>query len=225
MEFKILTECPLFKGLSSSEVESIFAVIPFRTKKFKAGSLIAQSGEEVNSLMLVMNGTVKGEMVDYSGKLIKIEDIPAPGALAPAFVFGNRNRYPVNIIAVSDSGILIIEKGVFLKLLMKNDRILLNFLDMISNRSQFLSEKIKFLNFKTIKSKLAQYILKLDGDNKSFVRMDKTQNDLADYFGVARPSVARALHDLEETGFIKAEGKTVRILNRAGLTGLTQLAD
>ncbi len=35
--------------------------------------------------------------------------------------------------------------------MMKNNIILVNFLDMISNRSQFLSEKIKFLTFKTIK--------------------------------------------------------------------------
>lgn len=225
MDFTILTECPLFRGLTIPEVESIFAVIPFRIKKFKEGSLIAQSGEIVNNLMLVLRGVVKGEMADYSGKLIKIEDIPAPGALAPAFIFGNKNRFPVNIISVSDSEILIIEKTAFLKLLMTNDKVLLNFLDMISNRSQFLSEKIKFLNFKTIKSKLAQYILKLADGNKTSVKMDKTQNDLADYFGVARPSVARALGDLEEEGYIKADGKSVSVLNREGLIGLTNVSD
>lgn len=225
MDFTILTDCPLFKGLTTPEVESIFAVIPFKTKKYLAGSVIAQSGEAVNYFMLVISGIVKGEMVDYSGKLIKIEDIPAPGALAPAFVFGNKNKFPVNIISVSDSEILVIDKAEFLKLLMKNDKVLLNFLDMISNRSQFLSEKIKFLNFKTIKSKLAQYILKLAGEKMVSVKLDKTQNDLADYFGVARPSVARALGDLEEDGFIKAEGKTIKILNREGLIGLTQVSD
>jgi len=225
MDLTILTGCPLFRGLTPKEVESIFAVIPYRKKKYQSGSIIAQSGEVVNYLMLIINGIVKGEMVDFSGKLIKIEDIPAPGALAPAFVFGNKNRYPVNIVTVSDSEILIVEKGEFLKLLMKNDMVLLNFLDMISNRSQFLSEKIKFLNFKTIKSKLAQYILKLAGENMSSVKMDKTQNDLADYFGVARPSVARALADIEDSGFIKAEGKTIIILNREGLIRLTQVSD
>jgi len=211
--------------LTTKEVESIFAVIPYRTKKYQSGSIIAQSGEVVNYLMLVITGVVKGEMVDFSGKLIKIEDIPAPGALAPAFVFGNRNKYPVNIITVSDSEILVIEKGEFLRLLMKNDKVLINFLDMISNRSQFLSEKIKFLNFKTIKSKLAQYILKLAGDGLFCVKMDKTQNDLADYFGVARPSVARAIGDMEESMLIKAEGKTIRILDREGLIRLTELSN
>jgi CRP-like cAMP-binding protein len=225
MDFSLLTGCPLFKGLTSSDVESIFLSIPYKIRKFKNGSLIAQSGETVNFLMIVIKGVVKGEMVDYSGKLIKIEDIPAPGALAPAFVFGNKNVYPVNIIAISDADILVIEKAEFLKLLMRNDKILLNFLDMISNRSQFLSEKIKFLNFKTIKAKLAQYILKLAGGNKSTIKLDKTQNDLADYFGVARPSVARAIGDMEESGLIKAEGKIVKILDSKGLIGLTNSND
>ena len=225
MDFSLLTDCPLFRGLISTEIEEILNSIPYQTQKFNSGSLIAQSGELVQSFRIVFNGMVKGEMVDYSGKVIKIEDIPAPGAIAPAFIFGNKNRYPVNVVAVSDAEIMVFDKAEFLKLLMRNDKVLVNFLDMISNRSQFLSEKIKFLNFKTIKSKLAQYILKLAGDNKTFVKLDKTQNDLADYFGVARPSVARALGDLEEDEFIKADGKTVRILNKDGLIELTRFSD
>lgn len=221
MDLSLLTGCPLFKGLNTEDINSIITRFPFRVKKFNSGTLIAQSGDTVTVLMIVVKGVVKGEMVDYSGKLIKIEDIPAPGALAPAFIFGNKNRFPVNIITVSDTEILVIEKGEFLRLLMLNDRVLLNFLDMISNRSQFLSEKIRFLNFKTIKSKLAQYILTLSGGQKAPVRLDKTQNDLADYFGVARPSVARALGDLEEDGLIKAEGKIIKILDIEGLIGLT----
>jgi CRP-like cAMP-binding protein len=171
--------------------------------------------------MIVVAGIVKGEMVDYSGRVIKIEDIPAPGALAPAFLFGNRNKYPVNVMAVSDVEILIIEKSEFLKVLMTNDIILGNFLDIISNRSQFLSEKIKFLNFKTIKSKLAQYILQLAKGKKVTVRFDRTQNDMADFFGVARPSIARALGDLEDEGIILSQGKNVSVLDVARLTELT----
>lgn len=221
MDFSLLTGCPLFNGLTPEDIASILSRFPFRIKKFNSGSLIAQSGDPVNVLMIVIRGAVKGEMVDFSGKLIKIEDIIAPGALAPAFIFGSKNRFPVNILAVSDAEIMVVEKSEFLKLLMINDKVLLNFLDMISNRSQFLSEKIRFLNFKTIKSKLAQYILTLARGNKQYVKLDRTQNDLADYFGVARPSVARALGDLEENGFIKADGKTVKILDREGLIKLT----
>ena len=78
--------------------------------------------------MIVTSGTVKGEMVDYAGRVIKIEDIPAPGALATAFIFGNKNRFPVNVAAISDGEIMSIEKPDFLKLLMKNDMVLVIFL-------------------------------------------------------------------------------------------------
>jgi CRP-like cAMP-binding protein len=221
MYHTVLSESPLFKGVSEGETESILQAVPHRIKKYKAGSMISQSGESVLSLKVVVSGTVKGEMVDFAGRVIKIEDIPAPGALASAFIFGNNNRFPVNVIAVTDTELLEIAKSDFLRLLMNNDKILVNFLDMISNRSQFLSEKIKFLNFKTIRGKMAQYILRLAGEEKNEIKLDRTQNDLADFFGVARPSVARALGDMEMDGYIKVQGKSVKILNRKGLMNLT----
>jgi CRP-like cAMP-binding protein len=221
MDYTLLTESPLFKGLSVSDIKNILSEFPNQLKKFGTGSIISQSGEQVNSLVVIVEGVVKGEMVDYSGRVIKIEDIPAPGALAPAFMFGSRNRYPVNVVAVTDGSMLLIGKAAFLKLLMRNDTVLVNFLDMISNRSQFLSEKIKFLNFKTLKGKLAQFILQRAGREMSAIMLDLTQNELADFFGVARPSVGRALGEMEAEGIIEAKGKHIRILDRRRLATLT----
>jgi CRP/FNR family transcriptional regulator, dissimilatory nitrate respiration regulator len=221
MDFSILSDSPLFKGLTTGEIKAILSEVSHRIKNFKTGSMISQSGETVNSLMMIVRGIVKGEMVDFAGRVIKIEDIHAPGTLASAFMFGNKNRFPVNVIAVTDTELLEIDKSDFLKLLMKNDVILVNFLDMISNRSQFLSDKIKFLNFKTIKAKMAQYILRLSGDQKNEIKLDRTQNDLADFFGVTRPSVARALGEMEEKGYLLVHGKKIKILNRKGLLDLT----
>lgn len=216
-----MVECPLFKGMSADDVQAMMAGVPFRVKKFQEGSMIVQSGDPVNALMIVISGIVKGEMVDYSGRVIKIEDIPAPGALAAAFLFGNRNIFPVNVIAVKDGELLFIEKPDFLKLLMKSDTLLINFMDMISTRSQFLSEKIKFLNFKTIKEKLAYYILQKSGKDRLIITLDMTQNDLGDFFGVARPSIARALGELASEGLIEAKGKNIRIIDKEGLADLT----
>lgn len=216
-----MSDSPLFKGLGTGEIEAILSSTPHRIRKYQTGTMISQSGEPVNSLMIVLSGIVKGEMVDYAGRVIKIEDIPAPGTLASAFLFGNRNRFPVNVIVVSDAEVLVIDKSEFLKLSMTNDIVLVNFLDMISNRTQFLSEKIKFLNFKTIKGKLAQYIMQLAGDEKYEVKFERTQNDLADFFGVARPSIARALREMEIDGYLTVKGKMIRIKDKQGLSELT----
>jgi CRP/FNR family transcriptional regulator, dissimilatory nitrate respiration regulator len=221
MDYSILSKSALFKGLGPDGIESILAVIPYRIKKYQSGSMISQNGEQVSSLIIVLNGIVKGEMVDYSGRVIKIEDIPAPGAIASAFMFGNKNRYPVNVVAVSDVELLFIGKKDFLGLLMSNDLLLVNFLDMISNRSQFLSEKIKFLNFKTIRGKLAHFILQKSGKESNSVSLGMTQNELSDFFGVARPSLARTIGDLVKEGYIEAKGKNIRLIDREGLADLT----
>jgi CRP-like cAMP-binding protein len=221
MDYSLLSNAPLFKGISPEEVEIILDSVPHRVKNFLSGSMLSQSGEQVNSLMVVIRGVVKGEMVDFAGRVIKIEDIPAPGALAAAFMFGKRNTFPVNVISVSDGELLLIEKQDFLTLLMKNDIILVNFLDMISSRSQFLSEKIKFLAFKTIRGKLAQYILQKAGKEQSTINLNMTQSDLAEFFGVTRPSVSRALGEMEIDGYIEAKGKIIKIFDKKGLAGLT----
>ena len=221
MDFNKLSQAPLFKGLNRDEIPGLIESVPHKVKKFRSGTIIAQSGDLVSSLIIVVSGIVKGEMVDYEGRVIKIEDIPAPGALAAAFIFGSRNRFPVNVIALSDGELLMIEKADFLDLMMKDNIVLANFLDMISNRSQFLSEKIKFLNFKTIRGKLAHFLLQKAGNEETSVSLGMTQNDIADFFGVARPSVARALGEMEEDGLIEAKGKNIIIIDRKRLAGLT----
>ncbi|NSW93286.1 MAG: Crp/Fnr family transcriptional regulator [Bacteroidales bacterium] len=220
MDYNVLLKNPLFRGISLTEIEEIIRNVPYRIRKFNPGEIIALNGEKVESLMLVLSGDVKGEMISEGGKVIRIENITASGALAAAFLFGNRNEYPVNVIAVNPTELLVILRSDLLKLLMRNDRILINYLDMISNRSQFLSEKIRFLNFKTIRKKLAHYLLKKSGKGEGSVILDVTQSELADLFGVTRPSVGRELGKLEEEGIIEAKGKKITILQRQKLLSL-----
>lgn len=220
MIIKLLENAPLFRGLGEDEIREILSRIPYNIKNYRSGSMIAQSGEKVNQLFVVAEGLVKGEMVDSTGKVIKIENIPAKMALAPAFMFGDRNFFPVNVVAVSDVKIFSVDKVHFLKLLMSDSRLLVNFLDMISSRSQFLSEKIRFLSFRTIKRKLAHLILEKAGRDRIYLNLGMTQGELSDFFGVARPSIARALGEMESDGLIEAKGKEIKIIDRPGLSAL-----
>jgi CRP-like cAMP-binding protein len=220
INYEILSGSPIFRGLAAAETEMALSSTHYRIRKYFPGSVVALSGEEVTSLQIVVSGLVKGEMVDFSGRVLKIEDIGAPRALAPAFLFGTDNRYPVNVTAVTEAEILTIDRNDFVRLLGSHGKLLTNYLDTISNRSQFLSEKIKFFTFKTIKSKLANYILGKTEKGASMVRFARTQQELADFFGVARPSLARALKDLENDGLIISKGKSIEILDVQGLRNL-----
>jgi CRP/FNR family transcriptional regulator, dissimilatory nitrate respiration regulator len=219
--YQVLMSCPVFIGLSSSEIEEILNKTHYFTKTYEVGEIAAFSGEPVNFLMIVLEGSVKGEMQDFSGKVIKIDDIAAPRVLAGAFIFGRQNKFPVNVMANEKTRILYIPKFDFMKMLQSDIRILQNFLNVISSQGQILANKLKFLSFKTIKGKIAQYILSLAGPNKMMIELPMTQNELAEQFGVARPSLARALGEMAEDGIISVDRKVVRILDRKRLVAVS----
>jgi CRP-like cAMP-binding protein len=183
--------------------------------------MIAISGEEITHQLIVLQGSVKGEMMDFSGKTIKIEDIPSPRPLAPAFLFGQKNIYPVNIVANMDVTMLAIPKASFVQMMQSNEYVLRNFLNIISNRAQFLSNKIKFLSFQSIKGKVAHYLLqKLKSRPDHVVILDKSQVQLAELFGVTRPSLGRAIREMDNEGIIEARAKEITILDKEKLSAL-----
>ncbi|TLX78233.1 Crp/Fnr family transcriptional regulator [Labilibacter sediminis] len=212
-KYPILEQSPLFTGLSFNDIKELLGQIHFQVKKYGKGQMVAYGGETVDRLHIVLSGGVKGEMIDYSGKSIKIEDIDPPKPLAIAFLFGKSNKYPVNIVANKDSEILIIPKASVLILFQKNETVLLNYLNAISNRSQFLSQKIRFLTFQTIKGKIANYLLQLSGGKTMEVTLPMSQNSMAELFGVTRPSVGRGMRELHNDGIIEANGKQVKLLD------------
>ncbi|MFO7656568.1 MAG: Crp/Fnr family transcriptional regulator [Bacteroidales bacterium] len=211
--FEILSKNAIFSGLSPGQLVHLFSDKLYRKRTLVKDEIAVHANEPCNNLIFVIEGSVRGEMTDFSGKVIKIEDIHAPRPVAPAFVFGRQNVYPVDIIANEPTSLLIVPKETLIRLLQQDALILNNFLDVISNRAQFLSDKIRFLSFKTIKGKIAHYLLKMTEKEYIKVLLPETQGQLADYFGVTRPSLTRALGEMERDGILQLNKKEIIIKN------------
>ena len=220
IDYSILIQSPLFNGISDEECRELFSKIHYQLRKFEKDAIVVQGGADVTHLFVVLAGSVRGEMIDYSGKTVKIEDIEAPRPLAAAFLFGKENRFPVTVTANKNASLLAIPVVEFLKLLQLNTRLLRNYLNSISTRAQFLSQKLHFLSFKTIKEKVAHFLLQEAGDRFNSFELKNTQQQLAELFGVTRPSLARVLGDMQNEGLIKMEKKTVTLLDKQGLNRL-----
>ncbi len=213
-------DCPVLKGLDNSELIEVVGQVNFQLKSFNPDDIIAFQGDEVKALMILLNGSVRGEMTDFSGRMIKIEDIYAPKPIAGAFIFSKENKYPVEVIANEKVKILVIYREEFLKLSTISPVIQKNYLNLISSKAQFLSRKIKFLSFKTIKGKMAHYILQQKPGPDGIIHLPVSQQDIANLFGVARPSVARALKNMEDGGIIRSKNRQIDILDHEALVGL-----
>jgi len=217
---EILCQSPIFRGISPDELQELFRQIHFQVKTYQKNDVITIGGEICDRLLIIQQGSVKAEMTDYSGKTIKIEDLVAPWPLATAFLFGKENRFPVTVSATTDVEMVSIPKPEFVRLLQMNSLLLNNYLNTISTRAQFLSQKLKFLSFKTIKQKIAHYLLEQAGDRLQTVEIRQSQGQLAEMFGVTRPSLARALGEMNQEGLIVTDRRYIKILDKGRMNKL-----
>ena len=219
-----ISETPIFKGINAGEAAHILNLVHHQIKTYEPETVIAYSGDECKNLYILIEGSVRGEVVDFKGKVIKIEDINAPDTFAEAFLFADENNLLVNIVTNTKSKILIIYKNDLLQLFKSNKKILENYLNITSNRFVLITKKLKFLSLKAIKGKLANYFLNLERKNKGKqeLLLDKTQEQLAEYFGVTRPSLARTIGEMKDEGLIEVRRKKIKIINKTKLIQLLQ---
>ena len=215
--FEILKNSPLFTGLDNYEVDSLINNTLHQIKHFSSTEVLAFSGERVEKAMVLLEGKLQGEIIDFAGNSLKIEEIEPPQMVAAAFLYGPQSVFPVNLSALENGKMLVIYKKDFTKMLSDDPRVLNNYLNIVSGKAQFLSRKITFLSFKTIREKIAYYLLQNVNKGTNIVQINQTQKGLAELFGVARPSLARTISEMESDRLILWERTKVSIVNLKAL--------
>lgn len=211
---KELAKCNLFSSMPESEIENVLQKVQVAETSFRKGDILAKQDEPCNRLIILTSGSIKAEMTDPSGKVVKVEDVSAPSPLAILFLFGINNRFPVQATAREDVTALIIPKASVLRMLHMNEQLLENYLNISAIYASKLSKKLHLMSFRTIRQKLAMYLLDLAKDSVSMIEMDKSQSALAEYFGVSRPSLARELYKMQEDGLIVTDKKRITIKDK-----------
>lgn len=217
INLELLKLTSLFKDLTVLEINKIFSEIHVAEKTYHKGSIILIQEDKYNELYILIKGTCYAEMLDYSGKNVKIEDIEAPYIIASAVLFAKDNFLPVSLTAKTDCTVLILKKEQILRICSINKMFLNNLLNDISNKFNFISKRLSILAFKTIKEKVASYLLTIKKDKNGKINLPINLEELSDYLAVARPSLSRLLMQLEENKIIKKTGRTIEIIDEEKL--------
>ena len=191
---KTLRETVVFNDLDEDTIKDILEKTKYEIKKYSLDEPIAFRGDEVKGLYVILKGTLTTEMLTEEGNVIKIEELVKSDVIASAFIFGDRNCFPVDLRVKEKAEVLFIERKEFLKLLFSQEQILENFLNEVSNKTQLLTTKIwNNFNNKTIKKKFCNYVNRKQEKGEFII---ENLGALAEFFGVERPSLSRVLSDL-----------------------------
>lgn len=207
----LLFFCRACQVKSSEEIEKINCTIKHSIKTYSRGEHIAFQGDRVSHLYMLTKGRVKTEIVSDSGLTLSVEEIRAPYPLAAAFLFADDNRFPVDVIALEDCEVILIDKRSVEQQMAGCPEFLRGFMAFNANRVQFLSERLKIFSQKGIKAKLAYYILKRS--HNGHFELGQSVASLAEYFGVERPSLSRCISEMVRQGVIEYDAGKGKILN------------
>lgn len=212
-----LSYCPLFRGMTQREHDEFLDRNVRDILTFEKGEIVVRQGDPIQSVMLLIQGRVREEMITMEGNVLDIDILEPVIPLAPSFLYGANNNYPADVIAMETAIFLKISKEAWLDEMANNKQLLTNFLTMNADLTLSLTNKLQMISLKSLRKKLATYFLvNTTADNNSFT-MNRMRTQLAEYLGVQRQSLARSLKEMEDDGIIELKGRVVNILDRSRL--------
>lgn len=209
-----LIACPLFKGMSKEEHDAFLERNINEIVKFEKGETVVRQGDTIRALYLLVEGVVRTQMITREGNILEIDLLEAVMPLASAFIYASNHKFPVDVICMEHCTFLKISKSAWLEEMVHNEKLLMNFLTLNSNMTVFLSQKIQMLSLKSLRHKLSVFLLEKTMPEKNYFILKRSRTQLAEYFGVQRPSLARTIKELEDEKVITTSGRVVTILER-----------
>lgn len=220
MEFlNKLKDSALFTEISFDEVSDLLSQVECSLKKYSKNDYIIRRGSFQNSMIILVEGIIESEIIFENGKVLKVSEQMAPFVLSAALIHGKEIEYPIDVIARTEVTVLKIDKDDVFKMMQTNVTFLRNYMEVVAERTNFLYQKLTCFSFRSLREKYILYLLSLIKEQKSdFVTVSKSQSELAQSFGVNRPSLAREVRSLHNSGLIEADGKEIKVLSRKKLS-------
>lgn len=208
-----LKQCPLFQDLAEAEIIDLMHSVRYRVVHYHKGDVLAFEGSDCLYADIIIRGEMVASLMGPSGRIIRVAAHQAGKLLAPAFLFASDNQYPVTVEATTETTVLRLMPADLEKMLNSDQRLMMNYIRMLSNIVCQLTKKVRMLSM-SVREKVSLYLIEQS-------RLQQTKNiilplsrqELADHFGIQKYSLLRCLNELKQEGVIRVEGRHIHILS------------
>jgi hypothetical protein len=212
--YEILTNSPFFNGLTSKEIKELLQTVNYKIVEYPAKEIYTLAGMPCKYADFILKGELISRMTGLSGKQVQIDRLKACVLIAPAFIFAKNNAMPVSVETAQHTTIMRMMPSELKHLIDTNERIRMNFIQLLSSIDVFLTQKLRMLSLFTVREKVAYFLMKAAKEQQSrTIKLSNSRQEIADTFGIQKFSLLRCLSEFEDNGAIKIDGKQITILN------------
>ncbi|NDV59847.1 Crp/Fnr family transcriptional regulator [Bacteroides sp. 519] len=214
---KILFDIPLFRDLPLNVKSTLLNRLDYTLYDIRKKDIIARQSTPCKRLMVLLKGKLRVDIIDALGNEVMIEYIIAPRAFATPHLFSTDNTLPATFTVLDDGYLFTATKDSLFKLISEEPGILKSFLCITGNCNKCTVTRLKALSHKNVRNRFVQYLFEHLQPNGTVAVMEHNQQQLAEYLCVTRPALSKEINKLIKEGLIKAEGKTVQMLDMRAL--------
>nr|WP_311521469.1 Crp/Fnr family transcriptional regulator [uncultured Porphyromonas sp.] len=212
--YEILTNSPFFNGLTAKEIKELLQTVNYKIVEYPAKEIYTLAGMPCKYADFILKGELISRMTGLSGKQVQINRLKACDLIAPAFIFAKNNAMSVSVETAQHTTIMRMMPSELKHLINTNERIRMNFIQLISSIDVFLTRKLCMLSLFTVREKVAYFLMKAAKEQKNrTIKLSNSRQEIADTFGIQKFSLLRCLSEFEDNGAIKIDGKQITILN------------
>ena len=184
----------------------------FKIIDYKKEDIIFNEGEVCNHLTFVLDGEISVRTYSLNGKEEILNIIYPGGIFGDIISYSNKSTYIGHIISNRNSKVAHIKKTDWLSLIQKDEALLINFLNHLTNKTFKTKMDNKLLLHKNIEDRIYFYLnTQIDKKKTRKIYITSVTN-LANELNLPRPSVSRSLSIMETKGLIKRNKKEIEVL-------------
>ncbi len=212
-----LESSKLFQLITEEETQRILKCSKARMRQHPAGTYIFEQGGLPTRLFLLLSGQVQICKDFTSGKRDVLYLVEPGNVFGEIFLFGDRKKYWYDAVAVTDVSVLEMPWDFFYHFCSNacdhHKQLTQNMLEILSENNFKITRKLHIISTSSLRERIAIWLIDSMNEN-SVVELRMNREQLADFLGVARPSLSRELMRMQKDGLIEVSRKTIRICDR-----------
>lgn len=208
---KELKKLPLLKDIDVKLIKNLVMNKQITKNSYNKGRTVHEQYTECYGMDIVLTGKLIAYSLTANGSETIVFEFDKDSIIGANLLFGEQNKYPMNIYCTADCILFHVSKAAVSELL-KEYSFVMSFVKSLSLNSQGMNKKIVMFTQKSLRENLMDYFMALSAVQKSrTVILPVSKKQLADHFGVQRPSLFRELKRMKDEGLIEIDNRNITI--------------
>ncbi|MCR5346658.1 MAG: Crp/Fnr family transcriptional regulator [Fretibacterium sp.] len=191
------------------------------TRNCRRGERVFNPEDKPGNIFVLISGKILIARDTPDGKRLIITAITAPGEIfGEVYAFMDLPHFDMYAEATEDCAVTSLDMRRLMKMKSREyaeicEVIQTNLLAVFARKTYNMNRRVRVMGGGTLRGKIARYLVDRQGKNE-LIQVPSREN-MADYLGVARPSLSREISRMERDGLLEAAGRLIRIKDQKAL--------